>query len=526
MKKSVLKIGVVVLSASLLFSAFGCGKKEEKADVRSGGYGDTYPLNAETPVKWWTYIDANITATANNLGDTPFGKKFIENVGADITFIHPTTGGGSEQFNLMLASGELPDIIDHYWTDFPGGPEKAIKDGYIVELNDLIDKYAPNFKKYMEEHPDFRKYIETDNGSIYMIPYINAVTTSGGVIIRQDWLDELGLEMPETIDEWYTVLKAFKEKKGATAPLSIDPYAFSTGAFSGAYGIRLSLYVDNGTVKYGYYEDAYKDFLTAMNQWYNEGLLDNNFSTLDSNAITANVLNGSTGVSYGGITSGIAKYMNSKKDDPTFRVVAAPYPTSEKGKTPEFGQYVNEVTVFGSAISSTCKDPELAMRLIDYTYSEEGIMLNNYGIEGESYNIVDGKPVYTDEVMNNDNGLTMGQALSQYAKPYNTYNSVQLFEAYEQTLTTDDMKNALKVWGNHNGKEHSTGTLHPTAEEQKRLSEIQNAISTYTEEMRIKFICGVEPISNFDTYKQKLEQLGIKEYLQMQQAAYDRFAKR
>lgn len=525
MKKIFVKASAFVMSAIMLTSLVGCGEKKETVEnTTSGGYGDTYPIQTDKTVSWWTYIDSNITATAQNLGDTPFGKKYSENVGVDIEYQHPSTTGGSEQFNLMLSSGELPDIIDHYWTDFPGGPEKAIKDGYIIDLSDLIDKYAPNFKKFLEENPQYKKDITTDSGAIYMMPYINAVLTSGGPIIRKDWLDELGLEMPETIDEWYTVLKAFKEKKGAAAPLSIMNNGF--GAFTGAYGITLGKYRDGDTIKYGYYEDSYKDLLTTLNKWYNEKLLDNNFSSTNDETVTSNFLNGVSGVTYGGITSGINKFMSAKKDDPTFKVAAAPFVAKEKGETPEFGQYTYPVTVFGSAISTMCEDPELAIRLIDYFYSEDGIMLVNYGIEGESYTMVDGAPKLKDELFNDPNGLTPGQALSQYAKPYNCYNSIQLMDAYEQQIRTPEMKNALEVWPNHNGAEHCVHNLTPTDEEQVQLAEISNALTTYCEEMFIKFVTGVEPIENFDAYKQNLEKIGVEKFIELNQAAYDRFLKR
>lgn len=117
----------------------------------------------------------------------------------------------------MLASGELPDMLEYNFFNFPGGPEKAIKDGYILELNDLIDKYAPNYKKYLQEHPEVEKMVKTDKGSYYSFPFIRgdeSLLTFQGPVIRKDWLDELGLPVPETIDEWTTALKAFKEKKG------------------------------------------------------------------------------------------------------------------------------------------------------------------------------------------------------------------------------------------------------------------------------------------------------------------------
>lgn len=135
----------------------------------------------------------------------------------------------TQEFNLVLASNDLPDVWMNNWLNFPGGPKRAIDQGYILRLNDIIDKYAPNFKKVLQENPQIAKDIRTDEGDYYAFPFIRSEfdKTYVGPIIRKDWLDELGLPVPETIDEWYTVLKAFKEKKNAAAPLTFWHPAFS-----------------------------------------------------------------------------------------------------------------------------------------------------------------------------------------------------------------------------------------------------------------------------------------------------------
>lgn len=99
---------------------------------------------------------------------------------------------------------------------YPGGPEKAITDKVILPLNDLIDKSAPNLKKLLQQDKELDKMIKTDNGTYYAFPMIRPDNglVFRGPMIRKDWLDELNLQVPTTIDEWYTVLKAFKEKKG------------------------------------------------------------------------------------------------------------------------------------------------------------------------------------------------------------------------------------------------------------------------------------------------------------------------
>ncbi|MFR8337370.1 MAG: hypothetical protein ACLVAW_12230 [Eisenbergiella massiliensis] len=139
-----------------------------------------------------------------------------------VEFQHPASGREKEQFNLIVAD-DLPDIMEWQWVkQYPGGPEKAIKDGVIIPLNDIFDQYCPNIKKYLAENPEVDKMIKTDDGNYFAFPFIRGEDklcyTVGG-FIRQDWLDELGLEVPTTVDEWHEVLTAFKEKKGAEAPL-------------------------------------------------------------------------------------------------------------------------------------------------------------------------------------------------------------------------------------------------------------------------------------------------------------------
>lgn len=134
----------------------------------------------------------------------------------------------------MLASGELPDIIEYNWYSFPGGPEKAIQDGYILELGEVFEKYAANLTRYLKENPEIDKQVKTDEGHYYVFPFIRGdeiLLVSSGPIIRKDWLDDLGLDIPETMEEWYIALKRFKEEKGATAPLTYEAYMLDWGGF-------------------------------------------------------------------------------------------------------------------------------------------------------------------------------------------------------------------------------------------------------------------------------------------------------
>jgi len=223
---------------------------------------------------YWMELHSNIAQITTNLGDTQFAQELQKRTGVEVEFQHPPAGQAPEAFNLLIAGGDLPDIIEYDWfTKFPGGPSKAIADGYIIKLNDILDQ-APNLKAYLESRPDIDKQVKTDEGEYYVFPFIrgeDSLLVTAGLIIREDWLKDLGLEPPTTIDEWYKTLVAFKEQKGAESGLVLNLSALSR-SFSGAYGFcgTSNFYVDDGQVKYAFIQPGLKDFLAEMSKWYAE----------------------------------------------------------------------------------------------------------------------------------------------------------------------------------------------------------------------------------------------------------------
>lgn len=117
----------------------------------------TYPMAAGHSITYWCNLKESIGSYYKDMGESPFGKGLMENTGVDITFLHPPTGGQNEQFNLLVADGDLPDVMEYHWQNYPGGPEKAISDGVIVSLNDIIDQYCPNLKAYLDANPEIAR---------------------------------------------------------------------------------------------------------------------------------------------------------------------------------------------------------------------------------------------------------------------------------------------------------------------------------------------------------------------------------
>lgn len=313
---------------------------------------------------YWVGLSANAASQLNSYAESPVYKTVMEASGLNLEFIHPATGEESTAFNLMLVSGELPDIIEYNWSSYEGGPQKAIDDGVILPLNDLLETYAPDAYAMMTRTDSLYRQCTTDDGTFYaFIPIADSTSIPNGYtidnvqtgpIVRADWLEELGLEVPQTIDDWTNVLTAFKEQKGAQAPLTFNGIGANFLPFSGAFDASTDYYLDEGVVKYGPMEEEYRAFLQQMKDWYDAGLLDPDFASNDSATQTSNLLNGVSGAFTGYYIGGVATInQNGQALDPAFRYVGAPYPISQEGQTPRIGPYAFEARTSGQAAITT-----------------------------------------------------------------------------------------------------------------------------------------------------------------------------
>ncbi|MRN55993.1 extracellular solute-binding protein [Paenibacillus monticola] len=485
---------------------------------------------------YWAELNGNAGSIKPTFQDIPFFQEWQRRTGVKLDFIQPPANQAKDAINVLLASGELPDMLEYDWASFPGGPEKAMSDGYILRLNDAIDKYAPNLKKYLSQHPEIDKQIKTDDGSYYVFPFIQGdemLLTYQGPIIRKDWLDELGLQVPVTIEDWYTTLKAFKVQKGVKAPLSFlgvpNPlFGIESGAFVGAYGIKKDFYLDQGEVKYGPMEAGYKSFLALFRKWYAEGLIDRNIATVDTKTLDSNMLSGRSGASIWNAGAGIGMWQPVIKDKwPQAKFVPAPYPVLHAGEKPKFGQRVHAYMGSGGvAISSKSKHVEEAVRMLDYGYSPEGHLLFNFGMEGVSYVMENGYPKYTDLIMHNPDKLAPSQSLAMYTRASYFGPFVQDVRYVEQYYYLPEQKEAVKIWSNTDAKLNILPQISKTEKESTEFSAIMLDVTTLVDEMTLKIIFGIEPLDSFDDYVAQIKSLKIDRALEIQKAALDRFNKR
>ncbi|MBD2871880.1 extracellular solute-binding protein [Paenibacillus arenilitoris] len=531
-RKGWMAVAVMALFASGCFGGSGADGSLPTDKTGTAAPGQQSPAAADEPFEYPMQGSPELTLMTEfpdmgtpNAG--PIDEEYEKRTGIAIRHL----GGVQMQdnkFNYLLASGNLPDIFMNNWLQFPGGPEKAIEQGHILPLNDVIDRYAPNFKRVLEENPEIDKMVKTDSGIYYAFPFIRSETGKvyGGPIVRKDWLDELGLPVPTTIGEWYTALKAFKEKKGASAPLTLRTLFMGerTAGFAGAFGVMGNFYVEDGKVKYGYLEPGYRDYLATMSKWYREGLLDPDFAVLDLESVDKKMMSGASGATVGWF-SYIEKYnLAALSGDQAAQYVAAPYPTLAEGEIPKFGQLDNAYAGTSSAaIKATTKNLEAAVRWLDYAYSEEGSLLNTFGIEGVTYTMKNGEPAYTDLVLANPEGLSGDMVMLQYAHQTNfpmIQRDSQLEWKFEET------NEAVDVWRKTKHEDYLLPPITPTTEEAGELSALMDGIGEYVKDAELRIIMGEDPIGAYDEMAKQLKRLGIDRILAIKQAAYERYVNR
>lgn len=489
----------------------------------------TYPIDTDVTLTVALVSEANITAHYAGMSETPFWKALQEQTGVTLEVVELTT----EALNMLLVSGDLPDMIfDWSPYSYSGGPEMAIADKVVAPITDYVE-YAPDLMAALESNEDWWKTTTTSAGDVIGAPFIRGdefLQTSMGVILRADWLEELNLEVPETPDEFYNVLKAFKEEKGAVVPFSAG-YDISAGLrrrmefFSGAFGlVSPQLYQVDGTVHFGFAEPELKDVLTYLNKLYSEGLLDPDFATIGSSDMKNNILSGRAGATIGACGGGLGTWLKQMKDDPTYDLVGVGSLVANKGDKAISGTAVFAIPGQMFVMTSACEHPEIAVQVMNYGYTEAGSLLYNFGVEGESYTMENGVPTYTEWVTNNADGWSMAQALAAYTRSWQHGPMVQDKGYMEQYAALPQQQAALTEWMDNSMVDHLMPTMTIATEDSAEYSKINSEIKTYIDSMMIAYITGAKSLDTFETeYLATLESLGVDRLIEIQQEALDAY---
>ena len=475
----------------------------------------------------WSPIGTSALKMVNNLADTYYYKELAKRTGVTVEFTHPAVGEETQSFNLLIASGEYPDVIETGTVSYPGGWDKGIEEGVLLRLNELIEKNAPNYLALLKSDAQIMKEATTDAGNM---PAFFSISVDGaqppwmGLIVRKDWLDDLGMDLPVTYDDWYTMLTAFKQEKQAIAPMMLYNTGFQAlNIFEGGYGFMETWYQVDGEVMYGPLAEGYDDYLAMMAKWYAEGLIDPDFATkkdfFPSRDYTTTDKTGAFYDIYFNLS-----VLQSIAENPNYEPKAVATPKLNANDELHVRQ-TNTVTGFVSwAITSGCKDPDTVCRWIDYGYSPEGEVLAAYGVEGETFEYGEnGKAAFNEFIYANPDGLSLAEAYNYYAK-----HGGAVAYHWDREWAGQPVMNleCLDIWMTDDDGAYAMPPATLTADEGSEYSQIMGDIETYVSEMVIKFILGEEPIENFDAFVEQIKSMNIDRAIELKQASLDRFNER
>lgn len=443
------------------------------------------------------------------------------------------------KMGLKLASNEYPDIFMRGLG--PSSGDTYGPTGQFIALNDLIEQYMPNLKLLFENEPIVQAATTSTDGNIYTLPYYypssgNVPTTS---FFNEQWMKNVGIDkVPETTDEFYELLVAFKEKdaNGNGDPNDEIPYTatgarqvgyFLAPAFTGYAGYYQSWWWDldeNGTVVFVPEQPGFKEYLEFAHKMYEEGLLDPEFATQTSDQRNAKAKSNLVGFYNCSPTTLNGTEMETRGEN---QICLPPLtsPTNSKKVLPK----PIDLITYAGAVSNKCENVEALMRWFDMMYADEDHAVDGFfgkvmmlGYEGEHWQWCDDtktkyefiSPITNSSDLNKSVVVTSNLPgfvdISTVYQASNLYMEQKVSEAIEKQVPyyVDVYPNTMVKY---------------TEEENEIISLYGTDLDTYQLMMETKFITGEESLDNFDEYLASLETYKISEIRAARQAAYDRF---
>jgi putative aldouronate transport system substrate-binding protein len=529
MKNKTVKRKLVIAVSALAVVVAGCsGNGGSGAGEAAAPTGDAAKSSAngkvlDKKIEVSVYMRPRTESVESN--ELPWMKAIVEKTNVYFKWLKAPNDNNDyiQKFNLTLAGGDLPDLMEAT----PDLLNKGGESGVFEPLNKLIDEHMPNFKKLVQQNPKILKDIKSDDGNIYFFPQISAVKTINLNIFRQDWLDKVGMKAPTTTDEMYQVLKAFKEKdpngNGANDEIPFTTRNKLKGLlpFIEPFGVSLEeeFYVENNQVKYSFTNPKLKDGLAFAAKLYKEGLIDKEYITNDQKIWESrftNQVSGSTFDSFPRI-----EYLEKLvvKANPNVNMTG-----SIPLKGPSMEAYTKSQQTLiknGFAISSKSKYKVELAKMHDWFYSEEGQLAHNFGVLGQTYIMENNVPKYTDLIMKDPKQSPL---LKMYELGHREF-AYQWDIRYENAMVTpkiEKIRDSITPYI----KDRYPLTLSFTQAERDVLNSKLTEITTYKDEMMNKFIMGAESLDKFDDFVKNIEKMGLDQVLKIQQASYDRYLKR
>lgn len=514
------KITALVLALVMVLTMVGCSSGSTSTGASTGSTSGTAENRDPVTVKWWypMHVD-NVEEDFSS--DCVLEVLIREKTGVSIEWELVPATNQAERYNLLMAAGDLPDIVTEDPVDL-----KKYTDAW-APLDDYVlgnERYS-NLEATIWGDEFLTTYLPSDDGKIRILPMLATRLIGDMILVRGDLMEAWGYEDIVTVDDWHEVLTKAKDE-GYIPYMTRKTRAGIVYRLFGGYTdcMQEEYYVDPDgvTVKYGALEPRFKEMIEIARQWYAEGLLDPEYPTTDATIWWENVLGGKVFATHDNITrigSANQDFMENQGVD--YRLVGlAPMESPETG-TRNTTIHYPRVRDKSGCLAASSKNIERALDMFDFIYSEEGFIPTNWGTEGYSYELVDGKPVMLDSYNQGRKDKSILPWFGHADFPKNQADELiynyNIYDYHKEILVARDLYEEGS-YIRRNLIEAISFTDAETESMQAREAELD----TYRGEMLDRFIMGTEPMENWDAFVQQLIKMGVEENLAVYQAGLDR----
>ena len=493
----------------------------------------SYPLTEqEVTLDYWIIWELSADTMYSDINEHVVLDELAAATGVRLNVLAQSQAAGQTNTDLMIASGDYPDLIGNL--SYSTGMDAAVEDEVVVNIKDLIPEYAPDYYRYLvEDNEKLWKAVQTDEGNIGVFAVVGTEPeVPDGMMMFQFMLDELGFKVEDirTLEDYEEYLTAAKAKYDMASPLYLPgDFMLDGDSICSAYGVSLKIdaitgdlpwTVEDGEVKFGYLEQGFTDYVTLMNSWYQKGLIDSDTASHPTEYRNEDMIgliaNKQLAVFNRG--SGLVDLFHNISGEP---VVPAYAPVVSEGDQLHVGGPADNVSgEMGLVITTGCDDVELAMQFCNYLYTDEFYIPSNYGVEGETYDMVNGEPQFQEWV---------------YSTPGRTFSSVmmdyQLFTQVDANVITPGQSEAAlscdPVWSsNLDGDWDYPAAAAMTIDESDKYNQHAGDIVTLCQQYTAKFITGELPLSEIENFQEQIRTTGIENCIEAKQSAYDRYMAR
>ncbi len=527
MRKTLLYLTLFAMLGSLLA---GCSDNDKKENTAGTSTEESFNKEGLPIVKEPITLDV-LTVRWGNMGDSFASNTWLENLEKDsnvkINWQVMSTNDWGEQKSVMLASGKLPDVIIGNLA-FENS-DIINNSSFFLPMEDYINAYMPNLKAAMDETPMMRKISTFPDGKIYSLPARLPSRPKSGTqpVINKAWLDNLGLKAPTTIDELYTVLKAFKEQdpngngKKDEIPVSnsgdIDLNMLSIFGITDLRGNNMI--IQDGKPVYYPISEEYKEALKWMHKLYSEGIIDRESFTQDETMLSAKRQNPDAaliGFSYQWTPDAVfGQWSNQYVTIPP--IIGPDGKGYTTGEPDGLSFRRNEVLV-----TTFNKHPEITARWIDQFYTGEASIQNFWGAIGTSIEKGDDG---TYSLMAPPEGTSADAWY--WEKSLRDFGPKYVSPSFEEKIKLDPASgDGLKLELDKLGADAVTVPFPDvmyTPEEYQELPTLTADINSYIASTRAQWVLKGDIDKNWDAYVKQLNDMGLPKLIQIYEDAYTRY---